>query len=161
MTAEQTKSNGLLFGDVASSSVSLGYRVHPMKLLTKGIFEEDWQTVHADQKMVGRWIADGWANSGMAILSGKVVGLDLDIRDKALTLEFAEKAAEILGRDLVSIPQRRGKFPKLMLICQAETGVIRSRKSGKWRCWRKNSTAVSPLCFCCSNRLSQSCTSLR
>lgn len=138
MKVDQQKSNGLLFGDVAQDAASNGYRVHPMKLFTKGIFEEGWQHVHADSKKIKHWIADGWANSGMAILTGEVVGLDLDIRDKALTLEFADKAAEILGVDLVSFPQRRGKFPKLMLICRAETGIIRSRKSGKWRCWEGN-----------------------
>jgi hypothetical protein len=100
------------FGEIAARLAENGYAPLPLhfgdKLPCAGY---GWQNYKLTPEDLRRY-----SNRGTGILCGKVVGLDIDIRDPALSAQLEAIAEDMFG----PAPRRIGQAPKVLRILQAE-----------------------------------------
>ena len=94
-----------------------GYRIIPIPLGGKFPTIKNWQKIVATPEMHRKWITNGRAEDGVGILTGEIVGLDLDTPDGDMALWSQDLAFKLLGFAPVQI----GQAPKRMLIYRTET----------------------------------------
>ena len=100
------------FAETAARLVENGYEPLPIHYGQKRpCAGEQWQRYRfkpAD--------ADRFAEAGTGLLCGKVIGLDIDVRDAALVAQLEALAEENFGR----APRRIGQAPKVLRLYQAD-----------------------------------------
>ena len=130
------------FGEIAARLVENGYEPLPLYFGEKRpCAGEGWSNYRFAERDLKRF-----AKAGTGILCGKVIGLDIDVRDAALAEQLEAIAEEMFG----SAPRRIGQPPKVLHILQAERpfaklatrgyrlpGDSRRTKRTGSRCWRR------------------------
>ncbi|HXP99350.1 MAG TPA: DUF3987 domain-containing protein, partial [Solirubrobacteraceae bacterium] len=100
------------FGNIAAQLVEAGYQPLPLffgeKRPCAGEGWSHYQFCEAD--------AERYARAGTGLLCGKLVGLDIDVRDAALAAQLEAIAEEMFG----PAPRRIGQPPKVLRMLQAE-----------------------------------------
>jgi putative DNA primase/helicase len=93
---------------------------HPVPVIGKAPKMPGWQTkcLTATEQQISGWSYSQRNCTGTGILCGKLVGVDIDVLDEALSDRLIEHAQEVLG----ATPLRRiGKAPKTLLLYRVET----------------------------------------
>ncbi len=103
--------------EVGPSLAEQGYHVLPLAPGKKYPLIEDWSNVEATAKEVRKWANNGYRASGVGILCGNVIGVDIDILDKEISKKVIKWCVENLGR----APQRVGLAPKTLFVFRTET----------------------------------------
>ena len=89
--------------------IKQGYSIIPLVDRKKFPKEKQWQKIKAGASQLTQWIKKGYTGAG--VLCKTTPAIDLDIRDKELTLWMVDQVAEIAGRG----PIRVGLSPKALL----------------------------------------------
>ena len=89
--------------------ITQGYNIIPIAYKKKYPPIKGWQNAKATASVLTEWIKDG--HRGVGILCKNTPAVDLDIRDKDLTLWMVDQVAEIAGKG----PIRVGLSPKALL----------------------------------------------
>ncbi len=103
----------LRFGDVAQKLVDGGYRPLPVVYGKKYPNFEGWPEYKFDSKHI-RGALSVYGRCGTAILTGRVVAVDIDVRDPDLARQIEDLAESMLG----PAPRRIGQAPKVMRLYQ-------------------------------------------
>jgi Bifunctional DNA primase/polymerase, N-terminal/Family of unknown function (DUF5906)/Primase C terminal 1 (PriCT-1) len=99
------------FADVAAQLTENGYSPVPLHFGQKRPCAGDgWQHYRFTETDTERF-----AHAGVGILCGKVVGLDIDVRDPKLAAELDALAEQMFG----PAPKRVGQAPKVLRVLQA------------------------------------------
>jgi hypothetical protein len=106
----------LRFGDVAPQLVANGYRPVPLHYGKKNpSLDKEWQHYRFEPKhVVG---AFSRKHDGTGILTGEVVGLDVDVRSPELAAAIEALAETMLGK----APRRIGAAPKVLRVYRTDT----------------------------------------
>ena len=99
------------FADVAARLAENGYSPLPLHFRQKRPIPAEWQHYEFAERDLHRF-----ATAGTGILCGKVVGLDIDVRDATLATQIETLAEEMFG----PAPRRVGLAPKVLRLLQAE-----------------------------------------
>lgn len=75
-----------------------------------------WQKMQIDQAQLDRLLTNGHAKSGVGVLTGDIVAVDLDIRDKDTCDKISTWCLEHLG----VAPQRTGESPKTLFVFRSD-----------------------------------------
>jgi len=89
--------------------IKQGYKIIPIVHKKKFPPIKGWQNVESTASDVYQWLKHGYA--GVGVLCKNTPAVDLDIRDKKLTLWMIDQVAEIAGKG----PVRVGRSPKALL----------------------------------------------
>lgn len=108
-----------------------GYNIHPVRPLKKVPDEYEWQNVRATPVHLKKWLANGHSHSGVSIILGNVLGIDIDVRDPQL----AERMLQVVKDRLGVAPVRIGQAPKSMVFVRAAQEGIRKTKSAVMESW--------------------------
>ncbi len=103
-----------------------GYPIIPIPLGQKFPREKGWQKTEATPGLLGKWLRNGHADSGVGILCGIVSCLDLDIQNGPMAVEMERYADHFLG----PAPVRIGNPPKRALIYRVATPLYKI--ASKW-----------------------------
>jgi len=99
------------FGEAAPVLVEHGYQPVPLQFGKKWPILDDWPNFRCTDADYGRFAQDG-----TGIICGKVVGIDIDVRDAQLAAQIDAMATERFG----AAPRRIGQAPKVLLLLRAE-----------------------------------------
>jgi|TARA_R110001599_G_scaffold352488_1_gene587512 hypothetical protein len=98
--------------------IDQGYRIVPISRGYKfpnGL--KNWQMIEADHKLVDEWANNQFINGGVGILTGEVVGIDIDVLDHAIV----DKLIIWCEANIGYAPRRVGFAPKALLVYRTET----------------------------------------
>jgi len=111
-----------LFFDVAPRLAENGYRPLPIHFGKKKPCAGDgWQHYHFCEADVERF-----ATAGCGLLTGKAIGVDIDVREGKLAQQLEDLAVRTFG----PAPRRVGLPPKVLLLMQAETPFTKQQTRG-------------------------------
>ncbi len=99
-----------------SKLIDLGYKIIPIPPGEKRPFKKSWQDIDADQHQLGGWLNNGDEKSGIGILTGEVVAIDIDVYDEEYVVHLVEYCQKHFG----AAPIRVGNRPKALLVYRAE-----------------------------------------
>jgi hypothetical protein len=99
---------------------ALGYRVTPIRTRSKAPFLDGWRQLALTQTAddVCR-LAEQYGDCGCGIVTGRQLGLDIDVLHQAAAVEIAELAWKMFGRTSA----RFGRAPKMMLPFRTEDTI--------------------------------------
>ena len=98
-----------------------GYAIIPIKPGLKHPGEANWQRMQVNKARLDRMLTNGHVKSGAGILTGDVIAVDLDIRDKVVR----DKTLAWCQKHLGDAPQRTGEAPKTLLVFRSETPLTK------------------------------------
>jgi len=98
-----------------------GYSIVPIKPGLKHPGEANWQKMRVDGGLLDRMLSNGHAKSGAGILTGDIIAVDLDIRDKAIRDKVLSWCQDKLG----DAPQRTGEAPKTLLVFRTDVPMTK------------------------------------
>lgn len=91
-----------------------GYNVLPIRPGEKAPGPKDWQDIQSTPPLLKKWLSNGYAASGVGILTKMNPAIDIDVLDEDITQQMIEFVRSHVG----DAPVRIGKAPKaLMLFC--------------------------------------------
>jgi hypothetical protein len=99
-----------------SKLIDLGYKIIPIPPGEKRPFEKGWPNIDADQHQLDGWLNNGDEKSGVGILTGEVVAIDIDVYDE----EYVGRIVEYCHKHFGVSPIRVGKRPKALLVYRTE-----------------------------------------
>lgn len=102
--------------EVGPSLAEQGYHVLPLAPGEKYPLIKNWSKIEASAQEVRKWANNGYRASGVGILCGNVIGVDIDILDK----EISKKVIDWCIRNLGQAPQRVGLAPKTLFVFRTE-----------------------------------------
>ena len=108
----ENESKGLTFGAVAQRLAANGYQPLPVVAGQKNPVLRDWPQYRFTPGDEGR--AD-WKACSVGILTGALIGVDIDVRVPAVAAEVEALAVELFG----PAPRRIGAEPKVLLLYRA------------------------------------------
>lgn len=111
--------------------VENGYWIHPVRHLRKVPDEDGWQKVRADEAQCQQWLDNGHADSGVCVILGNVLAIDIDVKDETIAEHMARFVFDRLGR----APIRIGQAPKCAIVVRAAVEGIRKTKSAVMESW--------------------------
>ena len=106
--------------------ISAGYSIVPIRPGAKAPAISQWQDCRADQEMLGKWLGNGLAESGIGILTANTPAIDIDCLDKDVSYKLIKWVENNIGK----APVRIGKKPKALMVFRTEEpfGKIRSNE---------------------------------
>lgn len=110
------------FGEVAATLAENGYEPLPVHWCRKNpCAGEAWQHYKFSESDLTKH-----AQAGTGLLCGRVIGVDIDVRDAALAAEIEKLAEEMLG----AAPRRIGQAPKVLRLYQAANPFAKQSTRG-------------------------------
>jgi hypothetical protein len=110
--------------------LNLGFEPVPLTPGTKAPSISDWSKIELTHDRVSGWAANGRADHGVGLRTGKLVALDLDIEDPDLVQAMVEYCHEHIGPS----PRRTGRAPRAMLMYRC-TQPMTKRTSAEFADW--------------------------
>jgi hypothetical protein len=95
-----------------SKLIEQGYKIIPIPPGKKGPSKKGWPGIDADQHQLESWLENGDGKSGIGIITGEVVAIDIDVYDE----EYVVKLVGYCQKHLGVAPIRVGKKPKALLV---------------------------------------------
>lgn len=110
--------------------LEIGFEPVPVAPGTKKPDVHDWSRLELTEQKVSAWAANGRADHGVGLRTGRLVALDLDIEDPDLVDEMVDYCREHIGPS----PRRTGKAPRAMLMYQCDQPMTK-RTSAAFEDW--------------------------
>src|SRR5450631_75782 len=119
------------FGSSAEAIVNMGYHILPIKHGSKAPMPTDWTNYQFKAADLNMRHPDGqrYADGGIGILAGEVVGVDIDVRDAEVANEIVAEVEAMLG----PAPKRVGAAPKVLLMYRAGGARFSKRQTKQYR----------------------------
>lgn len=73
---------------------------------------ESWQSKEIDAALVDQWRSNGRASHGVGIRTGEIAGVDIDVRDREISLKLVSWCEKFVGKNLARV----GVKPKVLLV---------------------------------------------
>src|ERR1700733_14609894 len=102
-----TDERDVRFGEAGPALAENGYRPVPLHYGQKRPVPDAWQHYRFANTDAGKF-----RNAGTGILCGECIGVDIDVRDEALSAWMRSRAESVLG----PAPARIGAAPKVLLL---------------------------------------------
>lgn len=93
-----------------------GYDIVPIKTGLKHPGKRGWENIRADHKQLKQWLANGYANGGVGVLTKHTPAIDIDVRDSAVASAMVAYCELLFGGTV----QRVGAAPKVALIYRTD-----------------------------------------
>lgn len=97
--------------------LSLGYEPVPVQPGSKAPSIKQWQTVEVTPERIDAWLANGSANAGVGIRTGRVCAIDIDITSEAAVKRVVAWCEQHLG----PTHRKQGQAPKVTLLYRRHT----------------------------------------
>ncbi len=109
-----------------SQLISAGYRIVPIRPGYKAPGISEWQTSHADETQLQKWLANGQADAGVGVITENTPAIDIDCLDKDISYKLVKWVENNIGK----APVRIGRKPKALMVFKADEpfGKIRSNE---------------------------------
>lgn len=109
-----------------SQLISAGYRIVPIRPGYKAPGISEWQTSHADEQQLGKWLSNGQAEAGVGIITENTPAIDIDCLDKDISYKLVKWVENNIGK----APVRIGRKPKALMVFRTDEpfGKIRSNE---------------------------------
>lgn len=108
------------FDEVAIDLIRNGYDIIPVEPGQKGPFIKGWPSIRYDETMAQSFIDEGNGYQGVGIISGSVVGLDIDVTHQSVVDEITAELGDIKTL-------RIGRPPKALYVLLAEHDLSKRR----------------------------------
>lgn len=102
--------------EYGSKLIKNGYKIIPIKPGFKAPSIAGWQKVNATQETLNKWLANGYEDHGIGILTEYSPAIDIDVQD----FEIVEKLLTWCKKNLGITLYRAGKAPKVLLPFQTD-----------------------------------------
>lgn len=113
------------FADVAPQAVRNGFDTIPIVYGEKRCVIPKWTTMLIDPNQVDELIANGEANSGMGIRTGRVVGIDIDVKHE----DVVKGLLAVFPADIL---KRVGQYPSVMVPFRNDGNLFGKRRSAEY-----------------------------
>jgi hypothetical protein len=117
----------------SEEATALRLRLHsngypPVPVSGKRPIMDDWQKVclTAGPKEIEAWASNMIDHLSTGILSGEIVGVDIDVLDDALSAKLEARAEEMFGHSTL---RRIGRAPKVLLVYRVATPIKKLQSS--------------------------------
>lgn len=106
--------------------ISAGYHIVPIRPGAKAPAIPEWQNCRADDALLGKWLGNGLAESGIGVLTADTPAIDIDCLDKDVSYKLVKWVENNIGK----APIRIGKKPKALMVFRTDEpfGKIRSNE---------------------------------
>lgn len=93
-----------------------GYPIIPIRPNTKHPGFKGWQKTKADRQRLKKWLANGFTQGGVGILTRDIPAVDLDVQDRAVVDRLVDWCETNIGPTV----RRVGRAPKLLLVYRTD-----------------------------------------
>lgn len=104
---------------VGGDLLSNGFKIIPIPRGTKVPDIKDWQKIEASPGDLKKWLSNGHARAGCGIITGQVIGVDIDVLTESMAKDLEQWCLENIG----AAPVRVGKAPKRLLVYRTAPDV--------------------------------------